>query len=619
MKESRYENKRRRSISPDHRKRQNRRSYSPGDDSERFLNRIDTLIEKVGDSPNLAKEQLEKLSNVLIEESYEHSNRIIDSVSTCITELPCKTKIYAELIHLISYKEPKFPTLLIDNLNILLEENLKNGNWIKMKLILRFLFQLEQFSLFSYEDVSSLLSTFFSKTKEENTTTDIKDSFCYIVISTLPWVSKVSKEFIEEIEDYLDDRNKKKFSSLKGLSKNQNDFLKTIWNQIKKQIQIKETSTGDVEEENFKSLKKFEISIKTDDTSKKEYYRNILSIEDDTISMEDNFFIEEYIFDILFLYNKHGYKECVNALLQINFHDLDINVKIIDIIFSELFLLPNLNFSEVYYFLLICELCERRVEFSRITYRYILYFFDKIEEMDSQIRDRFCSYLAFHLDYFNFQFNWKKFEFNFDDEKKNFKQINFLKDLFEEMLNLSFFEKLIEYIPNSFHSLFPLKKQIDLKSKNEQVIMTMKERKSNFEIKNLNIEKNDLLKSILYLGSTSYSHLQTFIKRYIELIKEMEMNDVLNYTKEFWNCSNQMLKITFEIYVELKVVSSLDLLNWVINQNDFDFDRKFIWDLIFSLLKKIDNPTIELLNSISKKSNERSIELKRKYTKFFIE
>ena len=81
MKESRYENRRRRSISPDYRNRKNRRSNSPRDDSEQFLHRIDTLIEKVGDTPNLAKEQLEKLSNVLIEESYDHLNRIIDSLS----------------------------------------------------------------------------------------------------------------------------------------------------------------------------------------------------------------------------------------------------------------------------------------------------------------------------------------------------------------------------------------------------------------------------------------------------------------------------------------------------------------------------------------------------------
>ena len=74
-------------------------------------------------------------------------------------------------------------------MNLVLEENLKKGNWIKTKLILRFLSQLEQFSLFSYEDISNLLQKLFSKTKE-NISSDLKDSFCYLVITTIPWVKQ---------------------------------------------------------------------------------------------------------------------------------------------------------------------------------------------------------------------------------------------------------------------------------------------------------------------------------------------------------------------------------------------------------------------------------------------
>jgi len=86
-----------------------------------------------------------------------------------------------------------------------------------------------------------------------------------------------------------------------------------------------------------------------------------------------------------------------------------------------------------------------------------------------------------------------------------------------------------------------------------------------------------------------------------------------------------MLKITFEIYLEFSVVTSKSMLNWILkNEEKFDFERKFIWEIIFNLLLKIENVEeeevdVDFKNKILKKNEERTIELKRKFPKLFIQ
>ena len=86
-----------------------------------------------------------------------------------------------------------------------------------------------------------------------------------------------------------------------------------------------------------------------------------------------------------------------------------------------------------------------------------------------------------------------------------------------------------------------------------------------------------------------------------------------------------MLKITFEIYLEFSVVTSKSMLNWILkNEEKFDFERKFIWEIIFNLFLKIENVEeeevdVDFKNKILKKNEERTIELKRKFPKLFIQ
>jgi hypothetical protein len=159
---------------------------------------------------------------------------------------------------------------------------------------------------------------------------------------------------------------------------------------------------------------------------------------------------------------------------------------------------------------------------------------------NSQVRDRFCSFLSLHLEYFNFQWNWESWEFVFTDQKKHSKKINFLKDLFEEMRDLSFYEKLLEFIPEKFQVFLPMKSVEKPFPNNSKITEAMKLRKSNFEIKTMLTDKNDSIYSILYLGSTSYSHLLSFTKRYLDLILELEKKELFEIVRDFWKFSNQV-------------------------------------------------------------------------------
>jgi hypothetical protein len=144
------------------------------------------------------------------------------------------------------------------------------------------------------------------------------------------------------------------------------------------------------------------------------------------------------------------------------------------------------------------------------------------------------------LEYFNFQWNWESWEFVLADQKKFLKQINFLKDLFEEMKDLSFYEKLLEFIPEKFHLFLPMKPVEKSFPNNSKITEAMKLRKSNFEINTISSDKKDSLFSILYLGSASYSHLLSITKRYLDLILELDQKEIFGIIREYWKGSNQV-------------------------------------------------------------------------------
>jgi hypothetical protein len=64
-----------------------------------------------------------------------------------------------------------------------------------------------------------------------------------------------------------------------------------------------------------------------------------------------------------------------------------------------------------------------------------------------------------------------------------------------------------------------------------------------------------------------------------------------------------MLKINLEIFLQFEIFSSNQVLSWIIenSKEEFNFERKFVWDLISSILERNDEISNENLNFLSKK------------------
>jgi hypothetical protein len=64
-----------------------------------------------------------------------------------------------------------------------------------------------------------------------------------------------------------------------------------------------------------------------------------------------------------------------------------------------------------------------------------------------------------------------------------------------------------------------------------------------------------------------------------------------------------MLKINLEIFLQFQIFSSNQVLSWIIedSKEEFNFERKFVWDLISSILVRNDEISKENLNFLSKK------------------
>lgn len=228
--------------------------------------RLEQVITRLGETPtNQNQEQplslqqhitqlvkhLDDVSQILELDLEDHKDFILRILTLCAYQLPQKCCVYTTLVGLINVKNynigAEFVELLIQELNMLLRQE----RWDESRYVIRFMCDLVNSNVVSFESVAIFLETLLDVVQEESIPLVRKDWYAFAILSALPWCGKElfdkpeSRPLLEEIvtciEQYIKSNERvqhaKEIKSILAVWKNdsphpQEEFLSLFLDQI---------------------------------------------------------------------------------------------------------------------------------------------------------------------------------------------------------------------------------------------------------------------------------------------------------------------------------------------------------------------------------------------------
>jgi len=595
------------------------------EDSENkgYVFELRLLVERVCDSKSNIENQLVDLGKVLAEEEKEYAEIISSAIISCALELTIKLPYYATLVACIN--KTSVTNSVLKSVSTQFSSCLKQGNWFHLKLLLRFLIELSKNNVINFEkQVFPLFQQIKGLVQSGNIRDSaIKESMSHLILISIPWMSSFYKEDNEDwknLQSFLDGQlfHSEYLIQLRASTKDQksssitliprshikcngsNDAMDVEKVNLLEEITIDMVPSTTEGMRNPPHLDRHSLNLLKDKNEDLQY------LEEYKQSPLDYVVLDEYFMDTLTALHRHGHQEASHALATLlteigGFPSKDAHLctQLVDLLFSQMFQLPQGIFKSVYYMLVLIDLCHEKVYINSGGYSLLVTTIVKyihsivgttpsvekvttilnqqgtplLNNLDSDCYDRFVDFCGQLLAHFDFKWNWdawKQFLPIQNSDINMTPQYQFLLDLFEKMSRLSFPEKMRYFIDSEqFHSLIPSKlPEYSKLTINDQLVDYLREKRSIPEVKaffsDLKVSGNKdmlLLQVILVASSKSIQHLSMILERYGDLIKEIlqiESNKANRNKKEayqkllvdvivdFWKSNTLMMKVTLE-------------------------------------------------------------------------
>ncbi|KAF7493266.1 Nuclear cap-binding protein subunit 1 [Sarcoptes scabiei] len=481
---------------------------------ESIEDKLDELIVKIGEkSTSSINKNIEDLAEIFNFDLLPEKTRIVDVFCECVVEFPQKICIYSTLIGLLNVRNYSFGGNVVEKLITSLRNHLKNGEYEKARIVVRFFSDLVNTRVISTASLINLFENLVDVTMEDNIPQVRSDYFVYMVLSALPWVGKELYEKKEQeldqilnmIDSYMNKRDKNDYhSALKVWHSDnphpQEEYLSCLWNQI-----TRLQSNKWVENHIYRPYIHFDstlcealqhnlVSIKPpphESTNFYPYPEIVFRLFDYTDCPEksilpSNHSIDRYLIEdnLRSIFNSTCFdrKDCATALL--NYTNLSIATKIpleyiiVEVIFGEMFRLPLSKYPAIAYGSIFLDLCKLMPStFPQVLAQTVELLFDRLDTMNGACIDRFASWFAYHLSNFQFRWGWDEWTISLKNDPLHPK-CKFISETFHYCLRLSYHAKIIESVPEAFHKLCPkLPKLVDkypnAEDKDDQLDFTM--------------------------------------------------------------------------------------------------------------------------------------------------
>eukprot|EP00794_Sanderia_malayensis_P009859 gene9859-10869_t len=583
-------------------------------------NRLESLITRVGEKSTASlKNNLEALATVLEVDIPNFKDKILQILSTCITNLPEKTTIYSTLVGLLNEKNFDFGGEILELMVKSLEDMMEAQQFDRARLMVRSISDLLNCNFLVATSLISFLENFINIAAEPNIPQCAKEL-------SLKRANELER-LLSSIEDLISKRSKLHVKALHVWSTNdphpQEESIDCLWEQIKKM-------KNDGWEERFiarpyvefhavlcKALPHPIPALKIPSHSEKISYplpTVVFRMFDYTDSPEElpipgahaieRYLVEESIFGIIHSHYKDR-KECASQLLNHAKGKLPMDYVITEVIFGGLFRLPQTLHIPLFYGSLIIELCKLQPNLLNGLHITLV-----ILSASGHGKNEFII-LKFHQ--FRIGLNMRQ-------------QIKALQKMY-------YHQYVIEKIPEILHPLTApepvaefkyensdaadelgyetVKKLIDaIKSKesNEKLIEIVEEiptsAQSNFllnsshgtinneeSLASLRIELFTL--TVLRAGVKSISHTYSALSKFHPVFKSLITStngqlQCLFSIKEFWNKKPQAIGIVIDKLIRLQVINCSTVINWIFSKEmSQEFMRCYVWQILHSTLKKM--------------------------------
>ncbi|ORZ00493.1 armadillo-type protein [Syncephalastrum racemosum] len=488
-----------------------RRHHSPAreDDTEDIEVRLRGLIIKIGDkiSPEL-QVNLNKMKNILESDYAKYPEAVQATLRGCITDLPAKAPVYGTLLGLLNVSSHDLTAKLVQVFNDDLTQAAADGEWFRLKQILRFYGELVNANVIMPSAYCDILNDILSILDEPDIAPRRADCAIFIILATLPWSGKELQarssteltQILNRINVYMESRGKhanldimKQYRSGKQVA--DQDTLAHLW-QFIQDLRFRDWENNIIPALHSWFDREFSGALQHDvprleiakHTDASEYIGPQVPFK---IHVDDNgatlpnvpnhdsfayFILQDVMTDTLDIFEPNR-KECSKYVLSIgnNFEqglfvqqrnadeDEDMNDRegwnlsdfIMEVTFAQILKLPTPPFRPVFYTCVLSELCRAdQSPIPRALGRSVKILFDRLQDMDAECISRFCSWFAHHLSNFSFTWDWQAWEGVLTLDPKH-PQVCFVRETLDKMTRLSYYERIKESIPPSFAPIFP--------------------------------------------------------------------------------------------------------------------------------------------------------------------
>ncbi|XP_072015852.1 nuclear cap-binding protein subunit 1-like [Amphiura filiformis] len=660
-----------------------RRRYSDDDESEyeggraskrrrggeaEIEERLESLITRVGEkSTSSLESNLEGLAGVLEADLPNYKPKIIKILCICAVMQPEKITVYTTLAGLLNAKNPGTGGEFADLLFKFMKDYMKANEWEKARVIVRFLSDLGNCSVVDPVTILAMFESFITVTMEDDIPQVRSDWFVYAVLSSLPWIggqlaAKKPEELnkmMDNIDRYLGNRKKDHLPMLRVWHSDsphpQEDYLDSLWAQMQKLRKDNWITKcirrpylafeGILGETALHPLPAFTPPPHTDE-SVYPVPKVVFRMFDYTDAPEgptlpghhsiERYLVEDQLQAIINSCHKER-KECAAQL--VSFHakaQVPLNYMIAEVVFSEMFSLPQPPRIEIFHAAIFLELCKLQPSsLPQVLAQATEMLYERLDTMNLNCVDRLVNWFAHHLSNFQFRWSWDEWTdcLQMDPELPKPK---FVREVLHKCMRLSYHQRIVESVPENFAPLLPRKpgpvnkfkmedaskhtgcmeshRLIDAfksKANAEEIISLMKEFFVTKDDDSMDDDTNpDELRievftlTILYMGSKSFSHSFSALAKFHAAFKYLAKDEdsmiyLLRKLREVWQTHEQMIFVLVDKMLRTQIVTCPAVVNWIFSPYMAeDFTKLFTWEILHATLRKMSKHVVKIAKEL---------------------
>jgi len=257
--------------------------------------------------------------------------------------------------------------------------------------------------------------------------------------------------------------------------------------------------------------------------------------------------------------------------------------------------------------------------------------------MNKTCFDRFVSWFSYHLSNFQFRWSWDDWDDALSQDPEQPKA-KFIRETLLKCLRLSYHQRVVELIPETFAVFLPDKPVPNFKfavdgpfpgsvetRASANLIAAIKRKWSSDEV--LALLKQELvppmpedemgegmynpvkvevfIKTLLFLGSKSFSHSFAAIAKFHSVFKSLGSTEesqicILRSLFDLWTTHQQMLVILIDKLLKTQIVECAAVANWVFSKEMVpEFSKCYIWEIVHLTIKKMNKHVTKLQKEAS--------------------